>query len=154
MPGRDVQRPGEEELSMVEVQAAVSQAEHPGEEMPMSESNEGPNPMSNPDQPNGAPMPEPPDDLDEPIPYTVRTLTPHDVARATLTGIACELGVDELRVLVRIGERLKAGRTQYGRLHLATDPRTFRSTEAREELEDALVYFACAWLKAETQEVA
>ena len=99
-------------------------------------------------------MADPPDDLDEPIPYTLRTLTPHDAARATLTGIACELGVDELRVLVRIGERLKAGHAQYGRLHLATDPRTFRSTEAREELEDALVYFACAWLKAETQEVA
>jgi hypothetical protein len=30
-----------------------------------------------------------------------------------------------------------------------TDPRKFRSKEAREELEDALVYLACAWLKTE-----
>jgi hypothetical protein len=91
---------------------------------------------------------------EEPIPDTVRMITPHDAARAALTGIACELGHDEVRVLVRIGERLKAGRRQYGRLCLANDPRTFRSKEAREELEDALVYFACAWLKAESGRVA
>jgi hypothetical protein len=36
---------------------------------------------------------------------------------------------------------------------LAGDTRAFRSKEAREELEDALVYLACAWLKSETQEV-
>ena len=33
------------------------------------------------------------------------------------------------------------------------DERAFRTKEAREELEDALVYLACAWLKAETKEV-
>jgi hypothetical protein len=38
-------------------------------------------------------------------------------------------------------------------LHLTRDPRSFRGTEARQEIEDALVYLACAWLKAETQEV-
>jgi hypothetical protein len=92
--------------------------------------------------------------VDEPIPETVRMITPHDAERAALTGIACGLGLDELRVLVRIGERLQAGRRAYGRLRLETDDRSFRSKEAREELEDALVYLACAWLKAETREVA
>jgi hypothetical protein len=93
-----------------------------------------------------------PDDPDEPIPDTVPMLTTYDVARATLTGIACELGLDEVRVLVSIGERLKAGRQTYGRLHLATDLRTFRGVEARQELEDALVYFACAWLQTLTHD--
>ena len=44
---------------------------------------------------------------DEPIPDTLPMLTPHDAARAVLTGVACELGLDEVRVLVRIGERLQ-----------------------------------------------
>jgi hypothetical protein len=102
--------------------------------------------------PSRGPMPPdtPPDD--EPIPETLRMITPDDAVRAELNGVACMLGVDELRVLVRIGERLKLGRRQYGRLYLPTDTRSFRTTEAREELEDALVYLACAWLKAELQE--
>ena len=87
-----------------------------------------------------------PDDSDEPIPDTVPMITPHDAARAALTGLACELGHDEVRVLVRIAERLKSGRSQYGRLYLATDTRAVRAVEAREEVEDALVYLACAWL--------
>ena len=91
---------------------------------------------------------------EEPIPDTLRMVTPEDAARAALLDVADALGRDEMRVLTRIGERLKAGRRQYGRLHLASDPRTFRDKEAREELEDALVYFACAWLKAEEGEVA
>jgi hypothetical protein len=99
------------------------------------------------------PMPpdQPPDD--DPIPDTLRMITPDDAARAALTGVACELGIDELRVLTRIGERLKMGRRTYGSLYLPTDTRAFRTTEAREELEDALVYLACAWLKAEAHEV-
>jgi hypothetical protein len=111
--------------------------------------------------PNGEPMttelrPDlpramPPDD--EPIPDTLRMITPDDAARAELNGVAYGLGVDELRVLVRIGERLKLGRGTYGRLYLPTDTRSFRATEARQELEDALVYLACAWLKSELHEV-
>jgi hypothetical protein len=91
---------------------------------------------------------------EESIPDTLRIITPEDAARAALYGVAGELGRDEVRVLTRIGERLKAGRRAYGPLDLATDTRAFRTTEAREELEDALVYLACAWLKAEIQEVA
>jgi hypothetical protein len=64
-----------------------------------------------------------------------------------LAGIACQLGDDELRVLVRIAERLRFGARVYGALRVATDTRAFRTKEAREELEDALVYLACAWLK-------
>jgi hypothetical protein len=90
---------------------------------------------------------------EEPIPDTLRMIAPEDAARATLHGVACNLGHDEVRVLTRIGERIQAGRRAYGPLFLANDARSFRSKEAREELEDALVYLACAWLKAETQEV-
>jgi hypothetical protein len=75
---------------------------------------------------------------EEPIPDTLRMIAPEDAARATLHGVACDLGHDEVRVLTRIAERIR-------------DARTFRSKEAREELEDALVYLACAWLKAEAQ---
>jgi len=64
-----------------------------------------------------------------------------------LVGITAELGDDELRVLVRIAERLKGGMRTYDELHIAIDRREFRKTEARQEIEDALVYLACAWLK-------
>jgi hypothetical protein len=67
-----------------------------------------------------------------------------------LAGLACQLGDDELRVLVRIAQRLRLGAGIYGPLCIARDTRAFRTKEAREELEDALVYFACAWLKQET----
>jgi hypothetical protein len=93
-------------------------------------------------------------ETDEPIPDTLRMTTPEDAARAALNGAACELGRDEVRVLTRIAERLRAGARTYGRLCIPTDPRSFRSKEAREELEDALVYLACAWLKAEASEVS
>jgi hypothetical protein len=108
------------------------------------------------DTPTASRGPMPPDPLpdDEPIPDTLRMITPDDAARAELHGVATGLGVDELRVLVRIGERLQLGRRQYGRLYLPNDTRSFRATEARQELEDALVYLACAWLKAELHEVA
>jgi hypothetical protein len=86
---------------------------------------------------------------DEATADTQPMLTREDVARATLIGFACELGHDEVRVLARIAERLRGGRFVYGPLDLTTDTRMFRTQEAREELEDALVYFACAWLKTE-----
>jgi len=69
-----------------------------------------------------------------------------------LAGIACRLGDDELRVLVRIAERLRVGSQVYGRLCIARDTRAFRTKEAREEVEDALVYLACAWLKQQAGE--
>jgi hypothetical protein len=81
---------------------------------------------------------------------TERMLTSETAARATLNGLACELGHDEVRVLTRIAERLRGGQDVYGQLDLISDPRKFRSKEAREELEDALVYLACAWLKTES----
>ena len=92
-------------------------------------------------------------DCEESIPGTLRMITPEEAARATLHGLAYTLGRDEVRVLMRIAERLRAGRLVYGPLTLACDVRSFRGKEAREEREDALVYLACAWLKAEAQEV-
>jgi hypothetical protein len=112
-------------------------------------------------QPDGEPMPDQADLFTEPRFHgaqmtddeatadTQPMLTREDVARATLIGFACELGHDEVRVLARIAERLRGGRFVYGPLDLTTDTRMFRTQEAREELEDALVYFACAWLKTE-----
>ena len=105
---------------------------------------------ANPDAPHGALMPP---DQDEPIPDTLPMITPEDAARATLDGVVRSLGRDEIRVLTRIAARLEVGKRQYGQLHLATDVREFRDKEAREEIEDALVYLACAWLKAEALEV-
>ena len=90
---------------------------------------------------------------EEPIPDTLRLIPPEDAGRATLNGAVDNLGRDEVRVLTRIAERLVLGRRAYGPLDIATDSRTFRCKEAREELEDALVYLACAWLKAEAEEV-
>ena len=108
------------------------------------------NAAANPNQPNGAPMTaDPPDHFDEPIPDTLRMITPEDAARAVLNGVVGSLGRDEVRVLTRIAQRLQVGRRLYGPFYLATDARVFRDTEARQELEDALVYLACAWLKAE-----
>lgn len=76
--------------------------------------------------------------------------TPRVGPRLELDAIADTLGADELRVLARIALRLRMGATVYGTLQVAFDERNFRSEEAREELEDALVYLACAWLKAES----
>ncbi len=90
------------------------------------------------------------DDDDE---DTLPGFPPEDFARAELSGIARGLGHDEVRVLTRIAVRLRDGRKVYGPLDLANDTREFRAKEAREELEDALVYLACAWLKTATQEV-
>ena len=63
---------------------------------------------------------------EEPIPDTLRMITPEDAARATLNGVVESLGRDEVRVLTRIAQRLAFGRRAYGPLHVATDRRTFR----------------------------
>ena len=84
---------------------------------------------------------------DDFIPDTERA--PDMGPRTALDVAVSRLGPDEQRVLTRIAERLVHGRTVYGRLNLADDARAFRACEAREELEDALVYLACAWLKSE-----
>ena len=52
-------------------------------------------------------------------------------------------------MLTSIAHRLRQGAEVYGELEVALDRRDFRKKEAREELEDALVYLACAWLKAQ-----
>jgi hypothetical protein len=90
---------------------------------------------------------------DDTIPDTQPMLTPEDAARASLNGVVHALGHDEVKVLTRIAERLQLGRRAYGPLHLAHDARSFRSKEAREEIEDALVYFAFEWLRSEILEV-
>jgi hypothetical protein len=121
-----------------------------GEPMTQSRTNQ-----ATPDNPNPkGPMPPDLPPEDEPIPDTERMITYEDAARAALDGVICSLGCDEVRVLTRIAERLQVGSQLYGPFYLATDARVFRDKEAREELEDALVYLACAWLKAETREVA
>ena len=74
---------------------------------------------------------------------------PVHTARAELAMAVRELGVDELRVLARIARRLAMGARQCGVLDVESDQRDFAGKEAREELEDGLVYFACAWLKRE-----
>jgi hypothetical protein len=89
--------------------------------------------------------------IDEPIPDTVRMVRTTLEARAELDGVLDALNRDEVCVLVRIAERLRGGAQVYGPLRIDHDTRAFRAKEAREELEDALVYLACAWLKAETQ---
>src|SRR5580692_3048482 len=68
---------------------------------------------------------------EESIPDTLRMVTPEDAARAGLGSIILTLGFDEVLVLGRIAERLRRGQEQYGLLHLSSDPRSFRSTEAR-----------------------
>ena len=90
---------------------------------------------------------------EESIPDTLRMITPEDAARAALRDVVSDLGHHEVRVLTRIGERLRAGQRQYGLLCIPTDPRSFRTKEAREELEDVLVYLAIAWLKDAATEV-
>jgi hypothetical protein len=90
--------------------------------------------------------PVPPDD--EPVPDTLRRFSTLS-SRVELDNILDGLGGDEIAVLARIAKRLEMGRTTYGPLQVELDPRAFRSKEAREELEDAVVYFACSWLKME-----
>ena len=70
-------------------------------------------------------------------------------ARIALDFVVSQLGADEQRVLTRIAERMVLGKIVYGSLDLENDRRAFRNREAREEIEDALVYLACAWLQSE-----
>ena len=70
----------------------------------------------------------------------------HDGVRQELDDAVEGLGEDELRVLTRIATRLRHGQEVYGKVHAATDTRDFRA-EAREELEDFLVYDALRWLR-------
>jgi hypothetical protein len=84
---------------------------------------------------------------EESSPDTIRN--PDVGTLCALDQAIAKLGRDEHRVLTRIAERLVLGVTTYGPLDLTSDPRSFKSREAREEVEDALVYFACAWLKGE-----
>jgi hypothetical protein len=86
-------------------------------------------------------------DIEESVAPTERN---PDLATLTaLDQVIARLGRDEQRVLTRIAERLAHGASTYGALQLSSDPRSWKSGEAREEIEDALVYFACAWLKSE-----
>ncbi len=86
-------------------------------------------------------------DTDDSGPPTERN--PDMATLCALDQAIARLGRDEQRVLTRIAERLAHGATTYGPLTLSSDPRSWKSQEAREEIEDALVYFACAWLKSE-----
>jgi hypothetical protein len=75
-------------------------------------------------------------------PESWKTLRPRDELRAIID----ELAEDEVRVLVRIAGRLLRGADIYGVLDIARDTRDF-AKEAREEIEDFLVYAACGWLR-------
>ena len=66
--------------------------------------------------------------------------------RRDLAALAARLGADELRVLVLVATRARAGQACYGSLDLRRDPRDFQG-EALEELADATVYFAAAVLR-------
>ena len=72
---------------------------------------------------------------------------PEPSARDELLAIVDTLGADETRVLTRIAARLQHGAQLYGLLDIAKDRRDFAGKEAREEVEDFLVYMACAWLR-------
>jgi hypothetical protein len=90
---------------------------------------------------------------DEPVPDTLRHFSTAS-SRVELDSILDGLDGDEIAVLAHIAKRLEMGRKIYGPLQIADDPRAFRSKEAREELDDALVYLMIFWLKAAAQEVA
>jgi hypothetical protein len=102
-------------------------------------------------EPPSPPIPEPetPMPNEEPVPDTLRHVSTLS-SRVELDNLLDPLGPDEIAVLARIAKRLDMGRKTYGPLRVELDPRAFRSKEAREELEDFMVYIACAWLKAET----
>lgn len=74
-------------------------------------------------------------------------MTPAEVLAAELGAVACELGDDEVRVLLVLARRLLAGQRTYGRLDVAHDGRDWRRERA-EELADALVYGAIAEVAA------
>lgn len=77
-----------------------------------------------------------------------RPMTAAERILAALSG----LGVDEGEVLALVAERLRDGRSVYGELRPATDPRDFRR-EALEEVADGLVYAAAALMRAKSGSV-
>jgi hypothetical protein len=87
------------------------------------------------------------------IPPTLRSITPEDIARATLNSALAELGRTEVHVLTRIAERLTTTARAGGALGAIRRARTFLREDAQREIDDALVFLACAWIKAETLEV-
>jgi hypothetical protein len=102
---------------------------------------------------DAAVQPSPAEHDDEPIPDTLRQFSTLS-SRVELDNTLDGLDGDEIAVLASIAKRIEMGRKVYGPLQIATDPRAFRSKEARQELEDTLFYLTVAWLKATAQEVA
>jgi hypothetical protein len=92
-------------------------------------------------------------DTEEQTPATLRSVTPEDTARATLNTALAELGHTEVHVLTRIAERLTTTARAGGALGAIPRARTFLCEEAQREIDHALVFLACAWIKAETLEV-
>jgi hypothetical protein len=70
-----------------------------------------------------------------------------------VVSVCSGLNKDELRVVLRVAERMAKGRAQYGGLDLATDKRD-HVRETTEELLDACAYLAMRTLQAPTVESA
>ena len=70
---------------------------------------------------------------------------PRPALRRILAALAARLGADELRVLVLVATRARAGQARYGFLDLRRDRRDFQG-EALEELADGLFYSTAALL--------
>jgi hypothetical protein len=88
---------------------------------------------------------------EEPIPDTLRIPerqpTLEEAARATLNGVAKDLGKDELRVLARVAARLRTGRERFGPLWLAVDLRSSGPPTTLLLEEDVIAVLACAQLE-------
>ena len=63
-----------------------------------------------------------------------------------LADIAAHLAHDELKVLLLLATRVRAGRAEYGRLDVRRDRRNFRH-ETLEELVDGLFYLSAGLLR-------
>ena len=74
-----------------------------------------------------------------------RARDPGPDLRRILAALAARLGADELRVLVLVATRARAGQACYGSLDLRRDRRDFQG-EALEELADGLFYSTAALL--------
>lgn len=61
---------------------------------------------------------------------------------AALHGAVEDLNWDELSVVLKVAERVKSGRAEYGPLSLDNDRREFVLTDVSEELIDSLAYLA------------
>lgn len=73
-----------------------------------------------------------------------------DGLRARVVAVVEALGADELRVVLFVAERVRAGREVYGALDVANDGRDFRR-ERDEELADTIVYSACEALRRDLE---